>query len=98
MGVEIIGLPIREPEESSVKDCCYWYDGNDAIQLFFDCSDQWREGFGGISAFDMNVVLGLIPFYCTKKPEQLQLYRDVRAFAAGVLQHIVEQRDKNKDT
>lgn len=91
-GMVIIGL--EQPIDDESHDFVYWYDGHSAIQLFFDCSDQWREGFGGISSLDMNVVLGLLPFYEPKKSKQLDLYRNVRAFVAGVLKHIHEQREK----
>jgi hypothetical protein len=42
----------------------------------------------------MNVVLGLLPLYRTRRIEQLALYREVRAFVSGVMRHIGEQREK----
>lgn len=87
------GLAQNEPVAD--EDFVYFHDAKEAIRCFMDCCDQWIYSFDGAAALDINGVMPVIKLYRSKPRQQLTLLREVKAFAAGVLQYRNEQKLKN---
>lgn len=83
-------------EVLEIEPFYYWPEGHDAVVIMTEyCADQWREGFNGISSLDLAAVMPVIQLFRKKRTAQLILLEEVKAFAAGVLKYINEQRKQS---
>lgn len=59
-----------------------------------DCHGQWLYGFDGIVGINVNGMMPIIELHQPDRKQRLELFREVKAFANGVLAYIFEQKKK----
>lgn len=69
-----------EPEAVGVWPC-NWL----AVEVFADLWGQWRVGFGGVYALDLQAVNVVLDWHGVPMGERLSLARDVRLMEAEAL-------------
>ncbi|MDP3876019.1 MAG: DUF1799 domain-containing protein [Methylobacter sp.] len=91
----LLGVILPElPEPPEIEAFEYWHECDEAVRCYMDVHGQWLYSFDGIAGINIQGMMPIIALYQPDEKKRLELFREVKAFASGVLQWINEQREK----